>query len=908
MRGGLGTQAEIDPATTAEDAGRRNPHFDPPAVEQIASVFPQLEVLEFVGQGGMGAVYKARQTQLDRVVALKILPPAIGDDPAFAERFAREAKAMARLNHPGIVTIHDFGQASGLFYFVMEFIDGANLGDLLRNRHVSPREALQIVPQICDALQYAHDQGIVHRDIKPENILLDRQGRVKVADFGLAKLMGTAEEATGKPGVRSAPSPLTEAEKVMGTPQYMAPEQREHPLEVDHRADIYSLGVVLYQLLTGKLPEKPIEPPSRRVQVDVRLDQIVLRALEEDPERRYQSVSALKSRVETIAATPRLDQKRLQTDETRSVTDFDRVPWQIWIVVIFLAIEGVFGNLPMVLYEPMAATWFAAKCLFVTGLVRRWRWVFVMFLLEAVLHVFGFLIISPFVSVLNLVLVALALSAGKFYFPVLAPDRLRRENAVPGVVKPVLIGLTVFILWTLASFPMRSALRPLSEWLSSEAETPSTPPPHLTPRKVKRSLSLSRMPSAELTLANASMEEGDNAPNGWQQGAAIPGVEYLWDRAAGHNSQSSLCLVKTEDRYFPIAQWLQTVPREGEYPVLQVSTYVRAEEATKAVVDVIFLDNNGEWISHEWLSYIGAEGPNDQPVTHDWKEYSGQVAIPDGTRGIQLALQIYGPGKVWFDDVRAWFLDDATIEGKASAVASEPFALADVADIPSQDLTVAGKTQMRYFLIGPRENVVAPENGFKLLVVLPGGDGSADFNPFIRRIFKNALRDDYLVAQPVALKWRPSQQITWPTRVHPVEGQQFATEDFVEAVIGDVRSRHKLDDRHVFTLSWSSGGPAAYAISLADKTPVTGSYVAMSVFKPNDLPPLANAESRCYYIEHSPDDRLCPFRMAEDAERLLKENGAAVKFNTYDGGHGWRGDVYGRIRGGIQWLEGAVGK
>ena len=165
------------------------------------------------------------------------------------------------------------------------------------------------MPQICDALQYAHDHGIVHRDIKPENILLDRQGRVKVADFGLAKLVGSealvlamGEGVVAAPGEKSVPSVvLTEAGKVMGTPQYMAPEQSQAPATVDHRADIYSLGIVLYQMLTGELPGKPIEPPSHTVRVDVRLDEVVLRSLEKEPERRYQQVSQLKAAVETIS-------------------------------------------------------------------------------------------------------------------------------------------------------------------------------------------------------------------------------------------------------------------------------------------------------------------------------------------------------------------------------------------------------------------------------------------------------------------------------------------------------------------------------------------------------------------------------------------------------------------------------
>src|SRR5580700_7508800 len=163
--------------------------FQPPGVEEMARLFPQLEILAFIGKGGMGAVYKARQPALDRLVALKILPPQVAGGPGFAERFTREARALAKLNHPHIVTLYEFGQADGLFYFLMEFVDGVNLRQLLNASRIAPKEALAIVPQICEALQFAHDSGIVHRDIKPENILLDKKGQVKIADFGVAKMI-----------------------------------------------------------------------------------------------------------------------------------------------------------------------------------------------------------------------------------------------------------------------------------------------------------------------------------------------------------------------------------------------------------------------------------------------------------------------------------------------------------------------------------------------------------------------------------------------------------------------------------------------------------------------------------------------------------------------------------------------
>src|SRR5436309_10952491 len=165
----------------------------PPAHGELAAAFPHLEILELIGQGGMGYIFKARQPKLDRFVALKILPQSLSADPAFAERFTREGRVLARLSHPNIVTIHDFGQANGFFYLLMEFVDGVNLRQAMKAGRFTPEQALAIVPKICEALQYAHNEGILHRDIKPENILLDTKGRVKIADFGIAKLIGNSQ-------------------------------------------------------------------------------------------------------------------------------------------------------------------------------------------------------------------------------------------------------------------------------------------------------------------------------------------------------------------------------------------------------------------------------------------------------------------------------------------------------------------------------------------------------------------------------------------------------------------------------------------------------------------------------------------------------------------------------------------
>jgi predicted Ser/Thr protein kinase len=258
-----------------------------PTPEELAPRFPGLAIDRLLGRGGMGVVYKARHKALDRDVALKVLPASVAADPHFAERFQREARALARLHHPNIVLVHDFGQSDGLFWLVMEYVDGTNIRQAMKAGAIGPQQALAIVPQICDALQYAHEHGVVHRDIKPENVLLDKAGRVKVADFGLAKMMEHGE----------LDHTLTGAGQVMGTPHYMAPEQWERPKDVDHRADIYSLGVVFYEMLTGELPVGRFAAPSKKSDVDARIDDIVLRTLEREREARYQHAQDVKTDV-----------------------------------------------------------------------------------------------------------------------------------------------------------------------------------------------------------------------------------------------------------------------------------------------------------------------------------------------------------------------------------------------------------------------------------------------------------------------------------------------------------------------------------------------------------------------------------------------------------------------------------
>jgi len=279
-------------ALEPEQAATSPGDWVPPEPDELAGLIPQYEIECLLGRGGMGAVYKGRQPALDRPVAIKILPAEIAADEQFVERFRREARLLAKLHHPGIVAIHDSGQTrDGQLYFVMEYVDGKDLRSVIKNGGLAPEQALAATAQICEALRVAHEHGVVHRDIKPENVLLTRDGQTKLADFGLSRPSRDQEKQK-----------FTMTNMVMGSPDYMAPEQKSG--EADQRSDIFALGVMLYEMLTGQVPRGAFEPPSRKIGIDIRIDEVVLRALQAEPDKRYQNVTEMKSDVETIYYTP----------------------------------------------------------------------------------------------------------------------------------------------------------------------------------------------------------------------------------------------------------------------------------------------------------------------------------------------------------------------------------------------------------------------------------------------------------------------------------------------------------------------------------------------------------------------------------------------------------------------------
>jgi hypothetical protein len=297
--------------------------------------------------------------------------------------------------------------------------------------------------------------------------------------------------------------------------------------------------VVFYQMLTGELPAGRIEPPSKRVELDVRLDDVVLRALERQPERRYSQASELKTQVENIAMST--------------------VP-----------------SVAFPLHEQSTNR-------------------------------------GKIVAIGSLILLA----------------------AVVGLVALVAGGPSPFSQTSLQQVGTNAAV--------ADRGTPA---------------------DTSNLLRNPGMEDGDESPAHWSEGASmegttVQGVKYLWDRKTGHTGKASLCLHKTAQRYFPIAHWRQVVPRPEGSSKVKVIAWIKAERLTKGIVDVQFTKNDGTR-PHQWIAYIGARKAGDPPVSHDWKEYTGVAEIPPGTTQVGVALQIYGPGKIWFDDVRAELVPDET--------------------------------------------------------------------------------------------------------------------------------------------------------------------------------------------------------------------------------------------------------
>jgi serine/threonine protein kinase len=287
--------------------------FKAPPPAELAPFFPGYEIEHLIATGGMGAVYRAVQKSLDRTVAIKILPQELSNDAAFCAGFEAEAKAMARLNHPNLIGVYDFGEVNGMLFIVMEYVPGQSLFHAANGSALDSGEVIRLITGICEGLAHAHEHGILHRDIKPANILLDLNAQPKIGDFGLARPVETK---------------VQEGEEIFGTPHYTAPEVVNAPHTVDQRADIFSLGVMLHELLTGRLPDDDRRSASAIVQCDPRFDAIIRRATSPQPENRYHSASEIVKDLHVIevSAGPRVLRTSAHATPALSAVTRHRLP------------------------------------------------------------------------------------------------------------------------------------------------------------------------------------------------------------------------------------------------------------------------------------------------------------------------------------------------------------------------------------------------------------------------------------------------------------------------------------------------------------------------------------------------------------------------------------------------------
>jgi serine/threonine protein kinase len=261
--------------------------FDAPSIEEVSKLFPAYEIHSLIACGGMGAVYYATQLSLDRIVAIKILPREFANDESFRDSFESEAKAMAKLNHPNLIGIYDFGKVGGMFFIVMEYVQGQSLYYHTQGHAVDRQDAIRLILGICEGLAHAHEHGILHRDIKPSNILMDETMSPKIGDFGLAQAMGRG---------------IKDGEQIFGTPGYTAPEVIQPPHTFDQRADVFSIGIMLQELLTGLPPD-----PDKLLNGDLavsspRMSAVIRAAIDPDPKYRTKTIMEFMQALQMVSA------------------------------------------------------------------------------------------------------------------------------------------------------------------------------------------------------------------------------------------------------------------------------------------------------------------------------------------------------------------------------------------------------------------------------------------------------------------------------------------------------------------------------------------------------------------------------------------------------------------------------
>ncbi len=898
---------------------------------------PGYQIIEEIHRGGQGVVYRAKSEDDATQVAIKVVTFTGGSSASQQRRFEREIDLLRRLDHPGIVPILDYGVADDRHFIVMPLIDGQPLDTASDTHGWTIAERAQRFARVAEIVEAAHRIGVIHRDLKPSNVLVDQQGDVHLIDFGLATQHYEGEGSEVPPGTT-----VTMTGQFIGSLPWSSPEHAScDTSRIDVRSDIYSLGVMLYQLVTGVLPHsaeggplalldriqnEPPEPPrSLDSRIPKDLETIILTCLQRDPDRRYQSAGQLRADLNRWLAGQAIEARRDSTLYVVSQT-MKKDKFASSMVAPSWG-GGLLLGLAMAMLYQQAAAEVADKesenqQLATDNAQLKTR---VMQLkLGAMNADDGWAFMEKTWGTLNTIdekeqFLSIVASSGHTF---------THKGLHLGVQdpSPKIQLCAIDAASSIALFEVAEDLERYAAWYAEyEGQTLDNVLAASLHRMAKEIESARQQQDyRRLSMHLRCVDDMYDVRDGElseaietavvESGLAISIIEIIEEGTGDYGPSDIHRNAREAIRRLPLED---AFVQQHVVPLLENVNSYQIGAATSLIERV-----KADWATDALMNCIVRLDPADRgspisAVAGALAEQESYRAIPtmiaviesDNTYETVNGVGYFGLGKltgVKYDEShdgawwRAWWQKNY-----------QRFNLSDAdAEIPivkrARSMRIADDDKMaRYFLHrSGKTQLEPPDAGYKLLFILPGGSGGVNFRTFCKSISQNSTDQTFLVVQLIAPVWDKAQaeKLVWPTRTKGYPSARFASEDLVAMVLKDIRQEHPIDDKHIYTLSWSSGGPAGYAISLAEDLPIAGSLIAMSVYKPQQLPPADAAKGKSYYLLHSPSDRI-GMQFPKNAQRQLEAAGARVKLQTYEGGHGWHGDIFGNIRRGVAWLQ-----
>lgn len=909
-------------------------------------------------RGAQGIVYRAEDAH-GQAVAIKVLGGRHAISANDRLRFEREVRLLHELDHPGIVPVLEHGSTEDFLFFVMPLVKGKPLDVALTTKGISISDRVELFIQIAGALEAAHRVGVIHRDLKPSNILVDDAGQAHLIDFGLAGSLRTSGESAAS---------LTKSGQFIGSLPWASPEHGGgQSVRIDTRSDVYSLGVILYQSLVGVFPYSidggPLEilerirgePPESLRSIDPAiprdLETITLTALRKEPERRYQSVGQFRNDLRRWISGEAIEARRdsiwsLLRHAARRHRLATAGAAACLIAGMMLGGGMVFRYQQAVQAERQAVARadrqedeirsLKRELARLTERVRKpasWRSAFrTADELRKMSPAEGWAFIERTWPTLETVhakqqfLKAIAFS-GHPYVP-------RGMHLGIGDDSPKVRAWAMNYIRGFALLDPATDREAYETWYRQNKDRHFNDVLAASIRRVAgdlRDAVQARDTETIIQLAGFLNDMGLYLGNGESVSSAVAAAvsdtglaETLVLALNQSNGKRELRRV--------VPRALRELPLEDSFFKQHIAPLLASDHPETIRLAASLLGT----VRADWATELLIKELNETVAATDaarrlalWG-IAGALAEIGDPRAIPAMIEVigkdydtvYGVGYfglskltgVQYDESHngAWWRnwweenhDRFGMTAELRPVAHKSSTSTSDNDAEAGSHVIDGDPMARYLLFpGGNANDEEPDEGYQLLLVLPGGEGGIDFAHFVSEIADECVDNDFLVAQIIAPRWDADQfeKIVWPTRANPYPAMQFSTEDLAAKVINDIAKTHPLNKEEIYLLGWSSGGPAAYAVSLAEDLPIAGSFIAMSVFKANQLPELTAAKGRAFFILHSPDDFI-PMKFPEIARKRLQAAGARVTLETYEGGHGWHGDVYGNIRRGLDWLQ-----